>query len=67
VFQSFKILPTALATLIKPHGQVFKVRPKGAAAYGSNECGIFWIAAVLMTLTTGGLLINATPEWRIVS
>ncbi len=67
VFQSFKILPTALATLIKPHGHVFTVTPKGAAAYGSNERGIFWIAAILMTLTTGGLLINATPEWRIVS
>jgi cellulose synthase (UDP-forming) len=67
VFQSFKILPTALATLVKPHGHVFKVTPKGAAAYGSNERGIFWIAALLITLTTGGLLINATPEWRIVS
>ena len=67
VFQSFKILPTALATLIKPNGHVFTVTPKGAAAYGSNERGIFWIAAILITLTTGGLLINATPEWRIVS
>ena len=67
VFQSFKILPTVLATLIKPHGHVFKVTPKGAAAYGSNERGIFWTAAILMTLTTGGLLVNATPEWRIVS
>lgn len=67
MFQSFKILPTALATLIKPNGHVFTVTPKGAAAHGSNERGIFWIAAILMTLTTGGLLINATPEWRIVS
>jgi cellulose synthase (UDP-forming) len=67
VFQSFKILPTALATLIKPNGHVFTVTPKGAAAYGSNERGIFWIAAILMMLTVGGLLINATPEWRIVS
>ena len=67
VFQSFKILPTVLATLIKPHGHVFKVTPKGAAAFGSNERGIFWTTATLMTLTAGGLLINATPEWRIVS
>jgi len=67
VFQGFKILPTVLATLIKPHGHVFKVTPKGAAAFGSNERGIFWAATILMTLTTGGLLINATPEWRIVS
>ena len=68
VFQSFKILPTVLATIVKPHGHVFKVTPKGAAAQDSNyERSVFWIAAILMMLTTGGLLVNATPEWRIVS
>jgi len=68
VFQSVKILPTALATIVKPYGHVFKVTPKGAAARGSNyERDVFWTAAVLVVLTTGGLLINATPEWRIVS
>jgi cellulose synthase (UDP-forming) len=68
VFQSFKILPTVLATIIKPYGHVFKVTPKGAAAQDSNyERSVFWIAAIMMMLTTGGLLVNATPEWRIVS
>jgi cellulose synthase (UDP-forming) len=68
VFQSFKILPTVLATIVKPYGHVFKVTPKGAAAQDSNyERSVFWIAAILMMLTTGGLLVNATPEWRIVS
>jgi cellulose synthase (UDP-forming) len=68
VFQSFKVLPAALATIVRPHGHVFKVTPKGAAAHGSNyERGVFWIAAVLIVLTIGGLLINTTPEWRIVS
>jgi cellulose synthase (UDP-forming) len=68
VFQSFKILPTALATIVKPHGHVFKVTPKGGAAHGANyERDVFWIAAALMALTAGGVLINATPEWRIVS
>jgi cellulose synthase/poly-beta-1,6-N-acetylglucosamine synthase-like glycosyltransferase len=68
VFQSFKILPTVLATIVKPHGHVFKVTPKGAAAQDSNnDRSVFWIAAILMMLTTGGLLVNATPEWRIVS
>ena len=68
VFQSFKILPTVLTTIVKPYGHVFKVTPKGAAAQDSNyERSVFWIAAILMMLTTGGLLVNATPEWRIVS
>ncbi len=68
VFQSFKILPTVLATIVKPFGHVFKVTPKGAAAQGANyDRGIFWTAIMLMALTTGGLLINVTPELRIVS
>jgi cellulose synthase (UDP-forming) len=68
VFQSFKILPTVLATIVKPYGHVFKVTPKGAAAQEpSYERGVFWIAAILMALTTGGLLVNATPELRVVS
>ena len=68
IFQSFKILPTVLAALIKPYGQVFKVTPKGAAANKSDyERNVFWITAALLALTAVGLLINATPEWRIVT
>ena len=68
VFQSFKILPTVLATIVKPYGHVFNVTPKGGAAQGSTyDRGVFWTAAILMALTTGGLIINATPELRIVS
>lgn len=33
-FQSFKILPTALATLVRPFGHRFKVTPKGQDAPG---------------------------------
>jgi cellulose synthase (UDP-forming) len=67
-FQSFKVLPTVLATIIKPYGHVFKVTPKGGDARKSDyERGVFWSAAVIMTLTTGGLIINTLPEWRIVS
>ncbi|MDO9384092.1 MAG: glycosyltransferase [Hyphomicrobiaceae bacterium] len=67
-FQSFKILPTALATLIKPWGHAFKVTPKGAEAGGADyEAHVFWSAAALLSLTMCGILINALPEWRIVS
>jgi cellulose synthase (UDP-forming) len=67
-FQSFKILPTVLLTLIKPQGHVFKVTPKGGDAKRSAyERGIFWSSAALIGLTAAGLLANVMPEWRIVS
>jgi len=67
-FQSFKLLPTVLTTLVKPRGHVFKVTPKGGdAKQGAYERGIFWASATLMVLTTGGLMINVIPEWRIVT
>ena len=67
-FQSFKLLPTVLATIVKPYGHVFKVTPKGAAAQASGyERGVFWISAALIAATIGGLIVNTTPEWRIVS
>jgi cellulose synthase (UDP-forming) len=34
VLQAFRLLPVVLGTLIKPHGHVFKVTPKGADAQG---------------------------------
>ena len=67
-FQSFKLLPTLLLTLIKPFGHQFKVTPKGAAARNSSyDHEVFWIAAGLMGLTTAGIVINLSPEWRIIS
>jgi cellulose synthase (UDP-forming) len=66
-FQGFKILPTVLATLIKPFGHAFKVTPKGKDARRSNyDRGIFWSAAGLIFLTIGGLVINSMPEIRII-
>jgi cellulose synthase (UDP-forming) len=67
-FQSFKLLPTVLATMAKPFGHVFKVTPKGSGAVKSGyDRGIFWTASALMGLTVGGLLVNAMPDWRIVT
>lgn len=66
-FQSFKILPTILATLIKPFGHAFKVTPKGRDAQRSTyERGIFWSALGLMLLTIGGLVVNSIPEVRVI-
>jgi cellulose synthase (UDP-forming) len=67
LFQSLKIFPTAISTLVRPHGHIFKVTPKGADAGGDGyEAGIFWAASVLLLLTFLGLLVNASPDWRIV-
>jgi cellulose synthase (UDP-forming) len=67
-FQSFKILPTVLMTLIKPFGHAFKVTPKGKdARRAAYEPRIFWVSASMIVLTTGGLVINTSPEWHIVT
>lgn len=64
VFQSFKLLPTVIATFWRPHGHAFKVTPKGANASGDYERGIFLTCLTLIVLTFAGLAINLAPEWR---
>jgi cellulose synthase (UDP-forming) len=66
-FQSFRLLPTILLTLIKPFGHVFKVTPKGnSAREAAYDRSIFWLAALLITLAIGGLIINSVPDWRVI-
>jgi cellulose synthase (UDP-forming) len=66
-FLSFRILPTALQTLIRPFGHPFKVTPKGGTSQASSYArGIFWTAGSLMGLTILGVIINTMPEWRII-
>ena len=67
-FQSFRLLPVIFKTLIKPTGHAFKVTPKGSDASGGGfESGIFVATMLLMLLTFAGLIINASPDWRIVA
>jgi cellulose synthase (UDP-forming) len=67
-FQSFKILPHVLQTMVKPFGHLFKVTPKGRdAANTTGERGIFWISVALIVLTAAGLIVNSVPEWQIVT
>jgi len=67
-FQSFKLLPSILLTLVKPFGHVFKVTPKGGAARTeSYDKEVFWTAAGLIALTSLGIVVNVIPEWRIIS
>lgn len=65
-FQSFKLLPTILVTLVQPHGHVFKVTPKGANAATGYERGIFLACLALVLLNAVGLALNLTPEWRVI-
>src|ERR1700674_456912 len=66
-FLAFKILPTVTATIFQPHGHAFKVTPKGAGDGVSTYArGVFWTAAGLMFLTIAGLILNTSPEWRVV-
>jgi cellulose synthase (UDP-forming) len=66
-FQSFKLLPIVLQTMLRPRGHLFKVTPKGSGAQGSHyERGIFWLATSLMLLTLLGMVVNVSPDIRIV-
>lgn len=68
LFQSFRILPVALQTLFRPKDLVFKVTPKGSDAGGSPwERTILIVALGLLALSFAGLMINVTPEYRVVS
>lgn len=67
-FQSFKILPSVLLTVVKPFGHSFKVTPKGGAARTeSYDQEVFWTAATLLILTVAGIIVNVLPEWRIIA
>ncbi|MCJ2180999.1 glycosyltransferase [Novosphingobium album (ex Hu et al. 2023)] len=69
MFQSFRILPVAIQALIRPKGLIFKVTPKGSDAKGGGnwELGILIAALTLIALNFIGLVINMSPEHRIVS
>lgn len=59
LFTSFRIIPTVLATLIKPFGTPFRVTPKGSNVVSSfGDRTVLWTACVLAILTIGGLVIN---------
>lgn len=66
-FQSFKLLPSMLLTLVKPFGHGFKVTPKGGATGSAGyDREVFWAAAILISLTAAGAVVNLVPELRIV-
>ena len=67
VFSTFRLLPTVIATLIKPFGTPFKVTPKGSGAEQNEfDAYTFTCIATLVALTAVGVIINLVPEWSPV-
>ena len=67
VLQSFRLMPTVLATLVRPHGRGFRVTPKGSGAGLSREDRFTITAALGLIVATGtGLLLNADFAFRTV-
>jgi cellulose synthase (UDP-forming) len=63
-FSTFRLLPTVIATLIKPFGTPFKVTPKGSGAEQNDfDAYTFTCIATLIALTALGVIINLVPEW----
>ena len=69
MFQTFRILPVALQTLIRPKGLMFKVTPKGSGAGGGGtwEGGVLAAAMTMIALSALAIGINLRPDYRIVS
>jgi cellulose synthase (UDP-forming) len=67
VLQSFRLLPYLISTLIRPHGHVFKVTPKGSDA-GGPRYDRFTIAVTVLLLaaTAAGFILNSDINTRIV-
>ena len=68
VLQAFRLLPAVIGTLIKPHGHVFKVTPKGADAQGRllDRPTMAFPLGIIGT-TAVGLALNVWPETRIIA
>ena len=66
VFQSIRLLPVVLQTLVRPRGLLFKVTPKGSAAGTGREDIVFAAAMALIVATVAGMLLNVVPDWRVL-
>jgi len=59
LFTSLRIVPTVLASLVRPFGVPFRVTPKGRNnAVSNGDTTVLGVVAVLAALTLGGLILN---------
>ncbi|MXQ06565.1 glycosyltransferase [Alphaproteobacteria bacterium GH1-50] len=67
VLQSFRLAPSTLLTLVRPHGHAFRVTPKGSdAAMGGEDRFTISVALFLLLATGTGLFLNADLDLRLV-
>ena len=67
VFSTFRLLPTVIASLVRPFGTPFRVTPKGTAnERGDFDAYTFTCIAVLIAFTALGIFINVVPEWSTI-
>ena len=64
---SFRLVPTIVATLIKPFGVPFRVTPKGSGASQGVDHWTRGCAMFLLILTVLGLLFNARHETQVIA
>jgi cellulose synthase (UDP-forming) len=67
VFSTFRLLPTVIASLVRPFGTPFLVTPKGTANERSEfDAYTFTCIAALIAITAIGIFINVVPEWSTI-
>ena len=67
VFSTFRLLPTVIASLVRPFGTPFRVTPKGTANERSDfDPYTFTCVAILIAITALGIFINVVPEWSTI-
>lgn len=62
IFGAFRLLPVALASLVKPFGAPFRVTPKGAGARTSVDWFTLGAISCFLAATLLGLVRNLVPE-----
>ncbi|MDD5698516.1 MAG: glycosyltransferase [Victivallaceae bacterium] len=67
VFSMFRLLPVVISSLVKPFGEPFRVTPKGSGSSSGADWGIFTVAAIMLVMTAGGIVINLVPEHRVLT
>lgn len=65
VFQTFRILPASLKTLLAPKGLTFKVTPKGSNSGSEAPTGVLLAALSLVGFSLLALALNMT-DYRVV-
>jgi cellulose synthase (UDP-forming) len=59
-----RIVPTVIATLIRPFGAPFRVTPKGSAISNRSDSAVLWTALFLIAVFVAALFLNRFPQFH---